>query len=783
MKNILATYFFSFIIQFCNAQDTLTYNDFNQLSYKLKQNINPLDSASIVASFNNIAPQMFNDAKRFTENPLRDSGILNDVYYTLVYGALYQKDYFNALLYINKSRELNYRKKYIAPPFILEKSYAEAAFITKDNTSFTKLFEQSLQKDLKLIEPDFIKDVANQLKGSYNLQMAATNKNSVEKYLSEALRTDSSIVMYNMPYIMQLFFRKNIITNQQQTIQHLLKNLSPENVAMQPVKIPMRDGIKLGGFLFRNTATIQKVPALISQSPYPGGGEASHGNIFAVNGYAYLYVDCRGRRSSEGEFFPYENDARDFYDIIEWASKQPWCNGKVGTTGGSYLGFTQWQAIRKEYRHPALKAINPMAAVGFGVDFPRNHQTFDMYPLQWAMYVQGKEMNSALFDNNSFWRNKGYQQYKNHIPFSKFDSVADLKNSFFTKWVQHPDFDSYWQDILPKTEDYKQLDIPVLTTTGYYDADQLGALYYYKNHIQYKPTNQHYIIMGPFDHGGSQWMPSATPQGGEMIEEEAQIPLYKYIIQWFNWALKGKPLTSFFKNKINYYVSGEHTWKSVPTLNAITKDSLKFYLTPKPVAYKYPMWQLQKSLSNKDTTFAYSHDINSTMDSLVIFSPGSFKNIDSAYHAFNSGLAFETAPLEKDIILSGNLVAHLFTSLNVPDADIVVEYSEVDSADKEKSLTYDVLRTRYRNSAEHPELMAVGKPTLLNFNTSYIKVQKIKKGQRLRIYVSIRNNSFGEKNYGYGGVVSKETSNGARIIETKIYAGKKYPSYIAVPVQ
>ncbi len=179
-----------------------------------------------------------------------------------------------------------------------------------------------------------------------------------------------------MPYLMYLLFRKNIVTDHQQTIQRVLKNLSPENVTMQTVKIPMRDGIKLGGFLFRNTSTTQKVPAIISQSPYPGGDETSHGNIFAVNGYAFLYVDCRGRRSSEGEFFPYENDARDFYDIIDWASKQPWCNGKVATSGGSYLGFTQWQAIRKQYRHPALKAINPMAAVGFGVDFPRNPVQF-----------------------------------------------------------------------------------------------------------------------------------------------------------------------------------------------------------------------------------------------------------------------------------------------------------------------------------------------------------------------------------------------------------------------
>lgn len=766
-------------VSYC--QDTLSRYDYDRLSYKLNR-INADDSLSIDAGFRDIATLMFSDTKKFTQKPLKDSGVLKDVYYTLVYGALYQKDFASALQYIDLARAFSYKKKYTAPPFLVEKAFAQASLNTVAKQDFNKSFEQSLVNDFKLIDHDFVKDVANQLKGSYEVQVAATNRQNIRKYLLESLHADSMVVMYNMPYLMELTFKKNIIINQQVILQRVLRNISPEVVEMQTVKIPMRDGIKLGGFLFRNTSTKEKVPAIISQSPYPGGGESSHGNIFAVNGYAYLYVDCRGRRSSEGEFFPYENDARDYYDIIDWASKQPWCNGKVATTGGSYLGFTQWQAIRKEYRHPALKAINPMAAVGFGIDFPRNHQTFDMYPLRWAMYVQGKEMNSALFDNNNFWSNKGFQQYKNHIPFSSFDSVAGLKNSFFTKWLQHPDFDSYWKNILPKKEDYQQLDIPVLTTTGYYDADQLGALYYYKNHMQYKPDNLHYMIIGPFDHGGSQWMPGGTV-GGEIIEEEALIPLYKYVIQWFDWALKAKPLPVFFKNRINYYVTGKHTWKSAASLNEITKDSLRFYLTPKTVAYKYPMWQLQKSLARNDTTFSYRHDISSTMDSLVLFAPGSFKNLDSVYYAFNSGLAFETQPLEKDIILSGNIIAHLFTSLNVADADIEVAYSEVDSADNEKTLAWDVLRTRYRNSAEHPELMPIGKFTLLNFNTPYLRVQKIQKGQRLRFYVSIRNNSFGEKNYGYGGEVSKETANGPRIIETKIYAGKKYPSYISVPIQ
>jgi putative CocE/NonD family hydrolase len=82
---------------------------------------------------------------------------------------------------------------------------------------------------------------------------------------------------------------------------------------------------------------------------------------------------------------PYENDARDYYDIIDWVSKQSWCDGQVATTGGSYLGFAQWQAVRKQFKHPALKAINPMVSVGFGIDFPRWSHQFYSYILRWQL--------------------------------------------------------------------------------------------------------------------------------------------------------------------------------------------------------------------------------------------------------------------------------------------------------------------------------------------------------------------------------------------------------------
>ena len=63
-------------------------------------------------------------------------------------------------------------------------------------------------------------------------------------------------------------------------------------------------------------------------------------------GYAVVIQDTRGRFKSEGEFYPFRDDGwgerRDGYDTVEAIAKQKWCNGRVGTLGGSYAGHTQY---------------------------------------------------------------------------------------------------------------------------------------------------------------------------------------------------------------------------------------------------------------------------------------------------------------------------------------------------------------------------------------------------------------------------------------------------------
>ena len=72
--------------------------------------------------------------------------------------------------------------------------------------------------------------------------------------------------------------------------------------------------------------------------------------------------DCRGRFASEGEYDTIFQEIEDGYDAVEWAARLPWSNGRVGTTGQSYLGLTQYAIDCNDPMPPSLQAMAPVSA-------------------------------------------------------------------------------------------------------------------------------------------------------------------------------------------------------------------------------------------------------------------------------------------------------------------------------------------------------------------------------------------------------------------------------------
>jgi putative CocE/NonD family hydrolase len=103
----------------------------------------------------------------------------------------------------------------------------------------------------------------------------------------------------------------------------------------------MRDGVRLAVEIYRPKED-GRFPVILVRTPYGRKGNEQQARPFVASGYAYILADVRGRGDSEGEFIPYANTGEDGFDLIEWAAKQPWSTGKIGTLGGSYSAWIEW---------------------------------------------------------------------------------------------------------------------------------------------------------------------------------------------------------------------------------------------------------------------------------------------------------------------------------------------------------------------------------------------------------------------------------------------------------
>src|SRR5215472_7129427 len=149
------------------------------------------------------------------------------------------------------------------------------------------------------------------------------------------------------------------------------------------IGVPMRDGVVLRADILR-PKTEGRVPVLVYRTPYGKENALKEYTTFrhaVERGYAVVVQDVRGRYASDGEFRPYQNEGRDGYDTIEWAAKQPWSNGKVGTFGLSYPGAVQWLAAVENPPH--LVAMVPAMTFSTPQNFFYAGGTWDMSWMEW----------------------------------------------------------------------------------------------------------------------------------------------------------------------------------------------------------------------------------------------------------------------------------------------------------------------------------------------------------------------------------------------------------------
>ena len=549
-------------------------------------------------------------------------------------------------------------------------------------------------------------------------------------------------------------------------VMQLVAAADQEKYIIERKDVKTKNGNTLTITIVRKKESRSPLPVILSSNIYAGLFDEYFGKRAATYNYVGAVVNTRGKRNSNDENHPFEHESQDIYEVIDWVSKQPWCDGKVGMIGGSYLGFSQWAAVKK--LHPALKTIVPQVAVGIGIDYPAQNNIFMSYMLQWIQYVTNNKLtDEADFANAVKWDSIYTKWYKSGKAFRSLDTISGKPSKIFQRWLDHPGYDQYWQKMVPYKEDFSKINIPILTTTGYYDDDQIGALYYFKQHHLYNKNADHYLVIGPYNHGGAQSF-GFTYVNGNPIDPVARISIDDLAFSWFDYILKGGKKPEILKDRINFQVMNTNTWKHVADLDKMHTSTLKFYLQDK---------KNTSSVFNKPQSKSFTTQIVDlkNRDQKDIYYKVSKK--DSI--KMTNSVAFESEVLDKDMIISGNLSGFFNVSINKKDFDTDTYLYQIQPDGKSSLLSTHIVRASYAKNNEKRQLLEPNKTEQIPINNSYFMSKKIEKGSKLLLLVGISKNPNWQINYGSGKDVSDETiKDSGEPLEIKWYND----SYVEIPV-
>ena len=550
------------------------------------------------------------------------------------------------------------------------------------------------------------------------------------------------------------------------------------------IKIPLRDGVQLNATLYRPVHA-EPTPAIFTLTPYISDGYHPRAVFFSQHGFAFLLVDCRGRGNSQGSFEPIVNEGRDAYDVVEWIARQPWCNGQVTMWGGSYAGFDQWMAL-KEFP-PHLKTIVPVASPHAGVDFPFFKNIWFSYEMQWQTYTSGVTRNENLFQDQSFWIAKFRQRYLEHLPFRHFDRIVGNTTTIFSTMLDHPIPDEYWQRMALSEEEYRRINLPILSITGAYDDDQPGAMAYYRQHMHFGSEvgkAKHYLIIGPWDHLGTRT--PAQEFSGLKFAEASLLDMNKLHQEWYDWTLKGAAKPEFLKDHVAYYLMGAEEWRYASSLEAISTTGRRLYLNSSAgmandVFHSGSLAELPPLDSQPDAYIYDPLDVH-----MAELEREEIKNnlSDQRYdlNLFGAGLVYHTAPFEVETDIAGFVRLVVWLEIDVPDTDFWVILSEILADGSRVRLAEDFLRARYRESLTAEILVIPGEINCYQFDGFTFFARRIARGSRLRLVIRAPNSIYFQKNYNSGGVVADETAQDARTTHVRLYHDAEHLSYLELPV-
>lgn len=541
--------------------------------------------------------------------------------------------------------------------------------------------------------------------------------------------------------------------------------------SVDEVVIPTAKRASVSVLIIRPKSSGNPLPALLE---FTIDHAQQYAKECAAHGYAGVVGYVRGIQGGARGVIPYQYDGDDARRVINWIAEQSWSDGRVGMYGEGYSGFTPWAAAK--HMPSALKAIATSAASAPGINVPMQGNIFHNSAYRWSLHVtQPQSFDVTAYHDEALSQALNEQWYRSGDRYRDLGRLFEKPNPIFIRWLNHPSYDRYWQKMVPYRKEFAQINIPVLTVTGYYAASEPGDLYFFTEHHRYHPHADHTLLIGPYDDSLMQRGSAATLHGYP-VDSSAQVDLHELRYRWFDHVFKGSALPSLLTDQVNYEVMGANEWQHAPSLGAMADSSVKYFLNPAQSAVNSRLTRhgrpmdvfTQQSVSLADRT-----DTRWMPQANLVG-----KSVSSPY-----GIQFVSQPLTRSIELNGMFSGRLDFTLNKMDVDLYIGlYERLLNGDYVPLFdpSYQ-FRASYARDRGHRRLLKAGERQILTFKSERLTSRRLQKGSQLVIVLGIVKQPDREINYGSGNDVSDESF--ANVNTTPLKIRWYSDSNIEIPVR
>ena len=343
--------------------------------------------------------------------------------------------------------------------------------------------------------------------------------------------------------------------------------------------------------------------------------------------------------------------------------------------------------------------------------------------------------------------------------------------------MEHPAFDEFWRAISTR-EQLDKVRVPVFSVGGWYDNFVQSDLEAFAALRKRSGVNR--VLVGPWAHNMS--APFETANFGA----DASVPVRALQLEWFDQWLMGRDSPLLSKPPVKIFMMGSNLWREEREWPPPGARQKTLYLESAGKANSLAGdGALNEKPARNPAADQFVFDPYApvpTRGGAVCCNPKVFPwgPMDQRpVEQRKDVLVYTTKPMTHDLEAIGSVQAVLYVASSARDTDFTAKLVDVFPNGEARNLTDGILRLRYRNSLEKPELATPGEIYRVTVDAG-VTGNVFRKGHRIRLEISSSNFPRFDRNANTGGAVEQA----AKLVKASqtVYHDTAHPSCLLLMV-